>query len=62
MHAEDGVDFMTIHCGLNRDNAAKFKRNKRLTNIVSRGGSIMFAWIGDDGEGKSLLRALRRNS
>ena len=45
MHAEDGVDFMTIHCGLNRDNAAKFKRNKRLTNIVSRGGSIMFAWM-----------------
>ncbi len=45
MHAEDGVDFMTIHCGLNRDNAAKFKRNKRLTNIVSRGGSIIFAWM-----------------
>lgn len=45
MHAEDGVDFMTIHCGLTRDNAAKFKRNKRLTNIVSRGGSIIFAWM-----------------
>ena len=45
MHAEDGVDFMTIHCGLNRETAAKFKRNKRLMNIVSRGGSIMFAWM-----------------
>ncbi len=45
MHAEDGVDFMTIHCGINRETAQKFKRNKRLTNIVSRGGSIIFAWM-----------------
>ena len=43
MHAEDGVDFMTLHCGVNRETAQKFKRNKRLTNIVSRGGSIIFA-------------------
>jgi phosphomethylpyrimidine synthase len=45
MHAEDGVDFMTIHCGMNRATAARFKKNKRLMNIVSRGGSIMFAWM-----------------
>lgn len=45
MHAEDGVDFMTIHCGINRDTAARFKKSKRLTNIVSRGGSIIFAWM-----------------
>lgn len=45
MHAEDGVDFMTIHCGINKKTAHKFKRNKRLTNIVSRGGSIIFAWM-----------------
>ena len=45
MHAEDGVDFMTIHCGINRDTAKRFKANKRLTNIVSRGGSIIFAWM-----------------
>ena len=45
MHAEDGVDFMTIHCGINRDTVEKFKRNKRLMNIVSRGGSIIFAWM-----------------
>jgi phosphomethylpyrimidine synthase len=44
-HAEDGVDFMTIHCGLNRSTAKRFKQNKRLTNIVSRGGSLMFAWM-----------------
>lgn len=45
MHAEDGVDFMTIHCGINKNTAQRFKDNKRLTNIVSRGGSIIFAWM-----------------
>ena len=45
LHAEDGVDFLTIHCGINRETAAKFKRNKRKMNIVSRGGSIVYAWM-----------------
>ncbi len=45
MHAEDGVDFMTIHCGINKNTAEKFKKAKRHTNIVSRGGSIIFAWM-----------------
>ncbi|WP_019879460.1 phosphomethylpyrimidine synthase ThiC [Succinispira mobilis] len=44
-HAQDGVDFMTIHCGINKATAQKVKDNKRLTNIVSRGGSILFAWM-----------------
>ena len=44
-HAEDGVDFMTIHCGMNKATAERVKRNKRLTNIVSRGGSLLFAWM-----------------
>lgn len=45
MHAKDGVDFMTIHVGINKNTAQRFKNNKRLTNIVSRGGSIIFAWM-----------------
>ena len=45
MHAEDGVDFMTIHCGINRETAVRFNESKRHTNIVSRGGSIIFAWM-----------------
>lgn len=45
MHAKDGVDFMTIHVGINKSTARRFKENKRLTNIVSRGGSIIFAWM-----------------
>lgn len=45
MHAKDGVDFMTIHVGINKNTARRFKENRRLTNIVSRGGSIIFAWM-----------------
>jgi len=44
-HARDGVDFMTIHAGINRETAARFKKSPRLTNIVSRGGSLLFAWM-----------------
>ena len=45
MHAKDGVDFLTIHVGINKNTAERFKKMKRLTNIVSRGGSIIFAWL-----------------
>lgn len=44
-HAKDGVDFVTIHAGMNREAMKVFKRNKRITNIVSRGGSLMYAWM-----------------
>lgn len=44
-HAKDGVDFMTIHAGINRRTAEIFKEDGRLTNIVSRGGSLIFAWM-----------------
>ena len=50
MHAEDGVDFMTIHCGINRSTAERVKAAARHTNIVSRGGSIIFAWMMLTGE------------
>ena len=45
MHARDGVDFMTIHCGINQNTAQRVKACKRHTNLVSRGGSIIFAWM-----------------
>ncbi|MGI5891827.1 MAG: phosphomethylpyrimidine synthase ThiC [Bacillota bacterium] len=45
LHAQQGVDFMTIHAGLNKQTAALFKETGRLTNIVSRGGSLVFAWM-----------------
>ncbi|HRR75906.1 MAG TPA: phosphomethylpyrimidine synthase ThiC [Ruminococcus sp.] len=44
-HAEEGVDFMTIHAGINRRAVEAFVRDKRKMNIVSRGGSLLFAWM-----------------
>ena len=44
-HALEGVDFVTIHAGINRRTIEAFKRAPRLTNIVSRGGSLLFAWM-----------------
>mgnify|MGYP002566475539 CR=1 FL=1 len=44
-HAREGADFMTIHAGINRRAVEGFKREGRLTNIVSRGGSLLFAWM-----------------
>lgn len=44
-HAEDGVDFITIHCGINKSVIKTFKETGRLMNIVSRGGSLLFGWM-----------------
>jgi phosphomethylpyrimidine synthase len=44
-HAEEGVDFMTIHAGINRRAVEAFRRDPRKMNIVSRGGSLLFAWM-----------------
>ena len=46
LHAQDGVDFVTLHCGITRKTIEQLKgTNKRKMNIVSRGGSLVFAWM-----------------
>lgn len=45
LHAEDGVDFVTLHCGITRKTIEQIKKHKRTMNIVSRGGSLVFAWM-----------------
>ena len=45
LHAEDGVDFVTLHCGITRHTIDQIKKHKRKMNIVSRGGSLIFAWM-----------------
>lgn len=50
LHAEDGVDFVTLHCGITRKTIEQIKKHKRKTNIVSRGGSLVFAWMSMTGE------------
>jgi len=45
LHAKDGIDFMTVHCGITRESVGWLKRTKRITDVVSRGGSFLTAWI-----------------
>jgi len=45
IHAEDGVDFVTLHCGITRKTIDQIRTHKRKMNIVSRGGSLVFAWM-----------------
>lgn len=50
LHAEDGVDFVTLHCGITRHTMEQIKTHKRRLNIVSRGGSLVFAWMSMTGK------------
>ncbi len=50
LHAEDGVDFVTLHCGITRKTIEQIKKHKRKMNIVSRGGSLVFAWMSMTGQ------------
>jgi phosphomethylpyrimidine synthase len=45
VHAEDGVDFMTIHAGLTLSAVERLRKNPRLTHVVSRGGSLLLDWM-----------------
>jgi phosphomethylpyrimidine synthase len=44
-HAEDGVDFVTVHCGVTKKNIEILKKHKRVTGIVSRGGAFLTEWV-----------------
>ena len=50
IHAEDGVDFVTLHCGITQKTIQQIKNQHRKMNIVSRGGSLVFAWMSMTGE------------
>jgi len=43
--AEDGVDFMTVHCGVTRSSLERLRRDHRLMGVVSRGGSLLIEWM-----------------
>ena len=45
LHAQDGVDFVTLHCGITRKTIEQIRKHRRKMNIVSRGGSLVFAWM-----------------
>jgi phosphomethylpyrimidine synthase len=49
-HAEDGVDFVTIHCGVTAALVAQYRKMKRVCGIVSRGGTFLAEWINNHGK------------
>ena len=44
-HCKDGVDFITVHCGVTRSAIARLKEQGRITDVVSRGGAFTVGWI-----------------
>jgi phosphomethylpyrimidine synthase len=44
-HAKDGVDFMTVHCGVTQESLARLKKQGRVTDVVSRGGAFLIGWM-----------------
>ncbi len=44
-HARDGVDFITIHCGVTQSAIARLKQQGRVTDVVSRGGAFLIGWM-----------------
>lgn len=53
--AEDGVDFMTLHCGINRQVVERLKNQKRLLGVVSRGGSFLLQWMTENNRENPLF-------
>jgi len=44
-HVHDGVDFITVHCGVTQSAIARLKQQGRVTDVVSRGGAFLIGWI-----------------
>jgi phosphomethylpyrimidine synthase len=44
-HAKDGIDFVTIHAGVNLNSLARLKQSGRILDVVSRGGAFLVAWM-----------------
>ena len=59
-HAAEGVDFITVHCGVTRSIVEKLRTSPRLLGIVSRGGSIMAGWMLHQGEENPLYAQFDR--
>lgn len=53
-HLEEGVDFITVHCGLTRSGLERLRARPRLTGVVSRGGSLLMEWMEYQGKENPL--------
>lgn len=58
--AEEGVDFMTIHCGVTRSAIERLKRGRRIMGVVSRGGSFLIEWMIYNGRENPLYEYYER--
>ncbi len=59
-HARDGVDFMTVHCGVTQRALARLRSQSRLTNVVSRGGAFLIGWMLHQGRENPLYEQYDR--
>ena len=59
-HASEGVDFVTVHCGVTRAAIERLKRQGRVTDIVSRGGALLLGWIMHNGQENPLYEQYDR--
>lgn len=53
-HGTDGVDFITVHCGVTRDTVARMRKEGRTLDVVSRGGAFLIAWMDENGRENPL--------
>ncbi len=58
--ARDGVDFMTVHCGVTLESVGRLRRQGRVTDIVSRGGSFLTGWMLHHGQENPLFEEFDR--
>ncbi len=60
IQAEQGVDFFTVHCGVTQASLARLRSQGRLTDIVSRGGSFLAAWMASNHRENPLYENFER--
>ena len=58
--AEEGVDFMTIHCGVTLETLGRLRRQERVADVVSRGGAFLIAWMIHNGKENPLYKDYHR--
>jgi phosphomethylpyrimidine synthase len=59
-HAEDGVDFITVHCGVTRATVERMRNEGRLMDVVSRGGAFTIEWMAHNGMENPLFEHFDR--
>lgn len=56
-NAEDGIDFVTVHCGITRESVQRLRDHGRIADVVSRGGAFLICWmLGNDRENPLFAR------